>query len=92
MRFALVGFGFGILGGISLASSDISVFAVSVLVCPAVLVCMPLFAMAFEAFEFGTPGFYLGWGLVALINAVLYLLIGAAYVGLLKKPDSKRTS
>jgi hypothetical protein len=53
---------------------------------------MPLFAMAFEAFEFGTPGFYLGWGLVALINAVLYLLIGAAYVGLLKKPDSKRTS
>jgi cell division protein FtsX len=92
MRFALIGFVLGVVGSTTSLSSDTSAIAVTFLLCPAALLCAPLFAWAFEAAEFGTPGFYLLWALVALINAVLYALAGAAYVGLRKKPDRASTT
>jgi hypothetical protein len=72
-------------------SSEISALAVTFLLCPAALLCAPLFAWAFEAAEAGTSGFYVLWAFVAIVNAVLYALIGAAYVGLRKKPGGAPT-
>jgi hypothetical protein len=92
MRFALVGFALGVVGSASSLTSDMSTVAVSFLLCPAALLCAPLFAWAFEAAEAGTSGFYLLWTLVAVINAVLYALIGAAFVGLRKKPGGAPTA
>jgi hypothetical protein len=41
--------------------------------------------MSFEASEIGTPTFYALWALMALINAVLYAVIGATYIALRKR-------
>ena len=89
IRFALAGFVIGFAGGASAESSDPSVAAVTFLLCPAALLCAPLFATAFEAAAAGTSLFWVLWTLVALINAVLYTLIGAAYVGLRGKRGEK---
>ena len=91
MRFALVGLALGVVGSASSLASDMSTVAITFLLCPAALLCAPLFAWAFEAAEVGTPGFYVLWVLVALINAVLYAIIGAAYVGLRQKPGGSTT-
>jgi hypothetical protein len=72
-------------------TADVSITAVTFLLCPAALLCAPLFAWAFEAAEVGPPGFYFLWAIVALINAVLYALVGAAYVGLRQKPRKTTT-
>jgi cell division protein FtsX len=85
-RFALVGLALGVVGSASSLTSDMSTIAVTFLLCPATLLCAPLFAWAFEAGEVGTPGFYVLWAIVALVNAVIYALIGAAYVGLRTRP------
>jgi len=37
--------------------------------------------------EIGSEGFYPLWSVVALMNAVLYAIIAAAYVGLRKKRE-----
>ena len=92
MRFALVGFALGIVGSASSLASDMSTVAVTFLLCPASLLCAPLFAWAFEAAEAGTVGFYLLWTIVALLNAVLYAVIGAAYVGLRRKSGGAPTA
>jgi hypothetical protein len=92
MRFALAGFALGVVGSASSLTSYMSTIAVTFLLCPAALLCAPLFAWAFEAAEAGTLLFYLLWALVAVINAVLYALIGAAFVGLRKKPGGAPTA
>ncbi len=91
VRFALAGLALGVVGSASSVASAISTSAVALLLCPAALLCAPLFAWGFEAAETGTSGFYLLWAFVALVNAVLYALIGAAYVGLRKKPRGAPT-
>ena len=92
IHFALVGLALGIVGSASSLTSDVSTIVVTFLLCPAALLCAPLFAWAFEAAEAGTSGFYLLWALVALVNAVLYALIGAAFVGLRNKPRGAPTA
>ena len=96
MRFALVGLAVGIVGNATsfAFASDMSTttIAIAFFLCPASLLCAPLFAWAFEAAEPWTPGFYLLWTIVALINAALYALIGAAYVGLRRKPGGASTA
>ena len=97
IRFALVGFALGLVsaGGdlvadtAAPAGADLRFTAVIFLLCPGALVAMPFSPMLFEAAEVGTSGFYLLWLMIAVINAVLYLLAGAAYVGLRKKPDGR---
>src|SRR5712692_2462451 len=69
------------------SSTNYSLTAVSILLCPASLLLAPLFAWFFEAAEVGTPGFYILWLFVGLTNAAVYAVIGAAYVGLRKKPE-----
>jgi hypothetical protein len=92
VRFALVGFALGIVGSASSLASDMSTVGIAFLLCPALLLCAPLFAWAFEAAEAGTAGFYLLSTIVAIVNAVLYAVIGAAYVGLRRKPGRAPTA
>ena len=53
IHFALVGLALGIVGSASSLTSDVSTTAVTFLLCPAALLCAPLFAWAFEAAEAG---------------------------------------
>jgi hypothetical protein len=97
LRFAALGFAFAVLAaGYEVASNsahlDVSVDAVLLLVCPAELLLAPLFAWFFEAAEVGTTGFYFLWFLAALVNAAIYAIIGATYVGLRNKPDGNTTT
>ncbi len=50
--------------------------------CPPSFLTIPLMDV-----EIGSEGFYPLWSVVALMNAVLYAIIGAAYVGLRKKRE-----
>src|SRR5260370_2219034 len=81
MRFALIGFAFGVVGSASSLASDMSTIAVTFLLCPAALLCAPLFAWAFEAAEVGTSGFYLLWAIFALLNPIPDPLIGPKKAG-----------
>ena len=87
LRFALLGLGIGALFAAQQALIDsgtpnLSMDAVLILLCPVSLVFMPLSVYFFEAAEVGAPGFYVLWGLIALANAALYAVVGAAYVGI----------
>src|SRR6266404_4731211 len=66
--------------------------AVFIVLCPASLLFAPLFAWFFEAAEVGTALFYVLWSFVGLTNALLYAFVGAAYVGLRKKPQGPSAS
>jgi hypothetical protein len=96
MRFGLVGFAAGIAGNAAsfafASNMSTTTIAITFFLCPASLLCAPLFAWTFEAAEAGTPGFYVLWTIVALINAVLYALVGAAYVGLRRTPGGVPTA
>jgi len=50
--------------------------------CPPVLLTFPLLDV-----EIGTAGFYALWMVVALLNAAVYAVIGAKYVGSRKKRE-----
>ena len=97
LRFAALGLAFAVVaaGYEALSSSfhsDVKVDAVSLVVCPAELLLLPLFAWFFEAAEAGTSGFYFLWSLTAFANAAIYAIIGAAYAGLRKKPNGSPAS
>jgi hypothetical protein len=97
LKFALLGLAFAVLAaGYEATSqsshSNVMVDAVLLVVCPAALLLAPLFVWSFEAAEVGTSGFYLLWSLTALANAALYAIVGAAYVGLRRKPNGSATS
>jgi hypothetical protein len=90
LRFALLGLGIGILFATLQALPDsgtpnLSMDAIFILLCPASLLFMPLSVYFFEAAEVGAPGFYVLSGLIALANAALYAVVGAAYVGMRKE-------
>jgi len=53
--------------------------------CPPSFLTIPLMDV-----EIGSEGFYPLWSVVALMNAVLYAIIGAPYVGLRKKREGQR--
>jgi hypothetical protein len=91
MWFAVAGFALGVVSSASSLVTNMSSMAVTFLLCPAALLCLPLFAWAFEAAETGTLGFYILWGFVALINAILYALIAAAYIGSRQRPTGAST-
>jgi len=74
------------------SSPNYSLVAAGVLLCPASLLLAPVFVWFFEAAEVGTVGFYVLWAVVGLANAGIYTLIGAAYVGLRKKPEGPAAS
>ena len=97
LRFALLGFAISAIVALmeflpDSGSSDYSLTAVMILLCPASLLAAPLFAWFFEAAERGTALFFVLWFFVGLANAVLYALVGAAYVGLRKKPEGPAAS
>jgi hypothetical protein len=92
LRFAVVGLVISAAfaayqGVIDSKASTLSVSAGFIVLCPVSLLFTPLFVWFFEAAEAGTPGFYLIWTLIGLANAALYAVIGAAYVGVRKKPE-----
>jgi hypothetical protein len=92
LRFALLGFGIGTVFAAQQALIDsgtpnLSMDAVLIVLCPVSLLFMPLSVYFFEAAEIGAPGFYVLWALIALANAALYTVIGAAYVGIRKKRE-----
>jgi hypothetical protein len=94
--FALLGLAFAVVTAgyeatSSSSNSNVAVDGFLFVLCPAALLLSPLFASFFEAAEVGTPGFYILWSLAGLANAAIYALIGAAYVGLRKKPDGAVT-
>jgi len=97
--FALAGFVIACLVGASELLMDTSpptdpnlpLVAITVVLCPAVLVAMPFSAIFFEAAETGTPGFYILWVLIALVNSFIYAIMGAAIVGLSRKPAGPTT-
>src|SRR5712671_6706347 len=80
--FALLGLTLGATASaFSISSVDIPV-ALTILLCPTALVCVPLFGWVFEFFVFETPKFYILWLVAALSNAMFYALVGAAYIRL----------
>jgi hypothetical protein len=79
---ALVGLSLGAtVGAFSISSTDIP-DAITIILCPAALVCAPLFGWAFGFSVFETPKSYILWTVAALTNAVFYMLVGAAYIRL----------
>jgi hypothetical protein len=83
--FALVGLTLGaIAGAFSISSAAIPV-AITIVLCPAALVCVPLFGWAFGFSVFETQKFYILWAVAAVSNAMFYALVGAAYVRLRKR-------
>jgi hypothetical protein len=61
--------------------------AIFIILCPAVLLTFPLIDV-----EIGTGGIYVVWMAVALFNAAVYGVIGAAYMRFRKKPAGPATS
>ncbi|MGB2899061.1 MAG: hypothetical protein WBB89_07340 [Candidatus Acidiferrum sp.] len=61
---------------------NISLILMFMVLCPPSFLTIPLIDV-----EIGSEGFYPLWSIVALMNAVLYAVIGAAYVGLRKKRE-----
>jgi hypothetical protein len=97
LRFAILGFGVTIVAvGVQFlpdsSSSNYSLSAVMIVLCPASLLLAPAFALFFEAAEPGTAVFYGLWLLVGLANAAIYSIVAVAYVGLRKKPEGPATS
>jgi hypothetical protein len=66
---------------------DMPLLLIFMILCPGSFLTIPLIDI-----ETGTGGFYVLWTFVALIDAALYALVGAAYVGLRKKPEGDTTS
>jgi hypothetical protein len=62
-------------------------YLIFMILCPPSFLTIPLIDV-----EIGSEGFYPVWAIVALMNAALYAVIGAAYVGLRKKPGQSATS
>jgi hypothetical protein len=96
LRFAVVGFGIAVvfvsfrmlIGPISPWSALSNILsAVFIILCPPILLTFPLLDV-----EIGTAGFYVVWIVVALLNAAVYAVIGAKYVGLRKKRESSVAS
>ena len=95
LRFAAVGFGITVVFvGFQMLMEPSPwsplnniLSATFMILCPPVLLTFPLLDV-----EIGTGGFYVLWMVVALLNAGLYLVIGAAYLGLRKKIDRSVTS
>jgi hypothetical protein len=87
LRFAAVGFGIAVLffgfqmliepSPWSRLNNILS--AIFMILCPPVLLLFNV--------EVGIGGFYVLWMVVALSNAAVYAVIGAAYVGLRKKRE-----
>jgi hypothetical protein len=57
------------------------------ILCPPVILTFPLLDV-----KIGSGGVYFLWTLVALLNAVLYAVIGSAYVRLRKKREGSAAS
>jgi hypothetical protein len=95
LRFAAAGFGIAVVfvslqmlaepSPLSPLNNILS--AIFIILCPPVLLTFPLLDV-----KIGTGGFYLLWVVVALLNAGLYAVIGAAYVGLKRKTNRSATS
>ena len=94
LRFAVVGFGiavvfvgFQMLMNPSPWSPLNSILGtIFMILCPPVLLTFPLLDVKVE-----TGGLYFLWTLVALLNAVLYAVMGAAYVRWRKKREGSAT-
>ena len=94
LRFAAVGFGIAVVFvGFRMLMDpspwsplDSILSAIFMILCPTVLLTFPLLDV-----EIGTGGFYVLWMVVALLNAGLYAIIGAAYVGLRRKTERSAT-
>jgi len=88
LRFAAAGFaitGTYVLYQVLTDSSpppppNMLVLTLFTILCPSCLLTVPPFDI-----EIGTPGFYPLWTIVAIINAMLYAIISAVYVGLRNK-------
>jgi hypothetical protein len=94
LRFALLGLAIAaIFFGISEADpkpgSSVAIWTgvATIILCPGSL----LFVIAFDI-EPQTTGFAIMWLIIGLINFGVYAVIGAAYVGLRKKPGESTTS
>jgi hypothetical protein len=87
LRFAAVGFGIFVVWVVYQMLTDPSPWSqlnnilsiIFMILCPPVLLTFPLIDV-----EIGDGGSYAIWTVVALLNAGLYAVIGAAYVGLRK--------
>jgi len=62
-------------------------YLIFMILCPPSFLTIPLIDV-----EIGSEGFYPVWTIVALINAALYAVIGAAYVGLRRKREGPAAS
>ncbi len=95
LRFAAVGFGIVVVWVVYHILTDPSPWSqlnnllsvIFMILCPPILLTFPLFDV-----EIGTVGFSVLCTLVALLNAALYAVIGAAYVRLRKKREGPATS
>ncbi|SRR5216683_6763294 len=65
---------------------NIPLYLICMILCPPSFLTIPLIDV-----EIGSEGIYPLWTIVALINAALYAVIGAAYVGLRRKRDESAT-
>jgi hypothetical protein len=94
LRFAVLGF---VIAAVCFGFSELdptpgSAFALwtggaTLILCPGSL----LFVRAFDI-EPQTTGFVFMWLIIGLINCAVYAVIGAAYVGLRKRPDGTVTN
>jgi hypothetical protein len=94
LRFAVVGFGIAVVfvGFQMLLEPSPWSRLNSVLSAIFIILCLPaVLAVLFLDAEMNGE-FCVLWMLVALLNGALYAVIGAAYVGLRKKPDESATS
>jgi hypothetical protein len=51
----------------------------SIVLCPTSLLALPISLGLFDADETGSPGFYVMWAFIGLLNSILYAVIGAWY-------------
>lgn len=87
---ALVGFAIAILLGCVDSGSvhnslDAGLMAAYVILCPPFLLSVPFFFVAFEAAEYGTLLYFAIWGIVALLNAGLYAMIGPPIIDAIRR-------
>src|SRR6266849_8014944 len=66
---------------------NIPLLLIFMVLCPPSFLTIPLIDV-----EIGSEGFYPLWSVVALMNAVLYAIVGAAYVGLRKRREGPAAS
>lgn len=85
-RFAGLGFAVGLaaVGAGLFTRSEASLIYVIFLLCPGALLCGPVFVAAFEGPWTGLS--FLCCVIVAVVNSIVYVIIGALYVGLRRKP------